>query len=296
MKQLLFIDTENMTLEEKSYIYGLLLSDGAIHIINSDTYTGQVQLEVSKRDEDIIDKLCSIVPYSTKRERVRNTNFKDNYHCVSFNISRQYFIKNLIDFGFPVEDKTINARPPSVKYDRNAFWRGVLDGDGSLGLRYRSNGCIEPYLSLTTKSEQLKNAFCEYLNSITGRKYNPKRNKRDSVYNIGCGGHVACKILKDIYDNCTIYLDRKHNKYLECTEWEKENIKPKRNISGVIGVGIDRKNNKWIAYLTIDKKKTNLGYYTNKQDAIMARLMAEKKYFGNAAKQQYLFKQYGLEE
>ena len=37
--------------------------------------------------------------------------------------------------GFPIENKTINARPPICKYDINAFWRGVIDGDGSLGIR-----------------------------------------------------------------------------------------------------------------------------------------------------------------
>ena len=286
---------KNLTLEEKSYIYGLLIADGSICIVNSDSYIGQVQLEVSKKDEDIIDKLCSIVPYSTKRERTRNTNFANNYHSVSFNVARQCFIKDLVDFGFPLKDKTTNARPPIVEYDKNAFWRGVLDGDGSLGIRYTSRGTLDAYFSLTTQSELLKDEFCKYLCSITGRKYNPKRNKRDNIYNIGCGGHAACRILKEIYKNCTIYLDRKYQKYLECVEWEKDNSKPKRNISGVIGVGIDRKNNKWLAYITIKKKNIALGAYIDKKDAIIARLKAEKQYFGDLAQQKHLFKEYGLE-
>lgn len=295
MKEFAFVDTTHITLEEKSYIYGLLLSDGNMHIVNSESYTGVVQLEVSKRDEDIVDKLCDIVPYSTKRERVRNTNFLDNYNCVSFAVYRQYFIKDLIDFGFPVENKTINARPPIVEYNKNAFWRGVLDGDGSLGIRHNSKGKLEAYLSLTTKSELLKEAFCEYLTSITGRKYNPKRNKRDNIYNIGCGGHAACKVLNEIYNGCTIYLNRKYENYLECLKWESENSVPKRNISGVVGVGINRGKGKWMAYITINKKNIDLGLYVDKQDAIIARLTAEKQYFGDYALQKHLFKEYGLE-
>lgn len=61
-----------------------MLADGSVHIINHKKYTGTVQLEVSKKDEDIIDKLCNLVTYSTKRDRTRNTNFAQNYHAVSF--------------------------------------------------------------------------------------------------------------------------------------------------------------------------------------------------------------------
>jgi hypothetical protein len=295
MREFAFVDMTHITLEEKSYIYGLLLSDGSVSIKNQETYTGFVQLEVSKRDEDIVNKLCKIVPHSTKRERIRNTNFLEGYHSVSFIISRQYFIKDLIDWGFPVENKAINAKPPIVECDKNAFWRGVLDGDGSLGIRHKSSGGLEAYLSLTTKSESLKEAFCEYLKSITGRRYNPKRNKRDDIYNIGCGGHVACKILKEIYKDCTIYLDRKYENFLECIKWEKENSVPKRNISGVVGVGIDRNRGKWMSYIMIDKKNIDLGRYDDKIDAIIARLKAEKEYFGEFALQKHLFKEYGLE-
>ena len=295
MKEFTFVDTSHITLEEKSYIYGLLLSDGTMHIVNSEAYTGQVQLEVGEKDEDIVDKLCKIVPYSTKRKRIRNTNFKENHHSVVFVVSRQYFIKDLIDFGFPIENKTINSRPPVVEYDKNAFWRGVLDGDGSLGIRHNSNGNLEAYLSLTTKSELLKDAFCKYLASITGRQYHPRRNKRDNIYNIGCGGHIACKVLKELYKDCTIYLNRKYNNFLECIKWEQENSIPKRNTSGVIGVGIDKNKGKWMAYIMINKKNINLGLYIDKRDAIIARLQAEKEYFGEFALQKHLFKEYGLE-
>ena len=48
---------KEMTLEEKSYVYGLLVTDGTLNVRNIETYTGQVALEISEKDEDIIDKL-----------------------------------------------------------------------------------------------------------------------------------------------------------------------------------------------------------------------------------------------
>lgn len=219
---------KDLTLEEKSYIYGLLITDGTMYVKNAETYTGQVQLEVSKKDEDIVDKLNSIISHSTKRERVRNTNFKENHRSAIFAISRQSFIKDLIDFGFPLENKTINARPPITDYDKDAFWRGVIDGDGSIGLCRRSHS-EETYafLSLTTKSEILKNEFCKYVKFITGKELHPNRNKRDDIYNITITSSICIKILKEIYKNATIYLDRKYNKYLECLEWKQLQELPK---------------------------------------------------------------------
>ena len=61
MKILLYIrnmkEDIKMTLEEKSYIYGLLLTDGSIDIKNYNSYTGTVRLELSYKDKDIIEKL-----------------------------------------------------------------------------------------------------------------------------------------------------------------------------------------------------------------------------------------------
>lgn len=285
----------DLTLEEKSYIYGLLLADGSFKLSNKRTHSGTVMLEVQEADMDIINKLVELIPYSTKGQRNRDTNFKTSYNSVSFRNSRSSFIRMLIDFGMPTQNKTINACPPIYEYDENAFWRGVIDGDGALGIRHRSNSNIlEAYLSLTTKSEDLKNAFCKYLSSITGKTYNPQRNKRDDIYNIGTGGLNACKILKRIYQNSTIHLNRKYQRYIECLKWESENNKPKRNTSGVIGVCMPSKQKQWLATICVNKKNVCLGYFDNKEEAIKARLQAEYKYYGKFAKQAYLFEQYGI--
>lgn len=233
MKMLLYIRKHEggykMTLEEKSYIYGLFLTDGSIDIKDYNSYTGTIRLELNYKDKDIIEKLYQIIPYSSIHERTRATNFSQEHHTIIFSNSRKDFISILINMGFPIENKTINACPPICEYDINAFWRGVIDGDGSLGIRQGKNG-LEAFLSLTTKSELLRNAFCNYLSSITREQYNPKRNIRDGVYNIGCGTSSTKKVIDKLYSNATIYLNRKYNKMLEINQFIKDNnIQIKRN-------------------------------------------------------------------
>ena len=51
------------------------------------------------------------------------------------------------------------------------------------------------------------------------------------------------------------------------------------NTSGHKGVSWSKRNKKWEAYITFQGKKKNLGLYTDKRDAIKARLKAEEEYF-----------------
>lgn len=52
-----------------------------------------------------------------------------------------------------------------------------------------------------------------------------------------------------------------------------------QNTSGYTGVSWDKKNKKWISYITKNGKQIILGYYNNKEDAIKTRKEAEEKYF-----------------
>lgn len=71
--------------------------------------------------------------------------------------------------------------------------------------------------------------------------------------------------------------------------------RPQNNTSGFIGVSFNKAGQKWIAYITIDKKRINLGVFDNKEEAIKERLKAEKIYFQDFAPQRHLFKEYDIE-
>ncbi len=66
------------------------------------------------------------------------------------------------------------------------------------------------------------------------------------------------------------------------------------NASGFTGVGFMKKLNKWRAYIKIDGKDKHLGSFENIDDAVRARLKAEKELFGEFAPQQDLFEEYGV--
>ena len=67
----------------------------------------------------------------------------------------------------------------------------------------------------------------------------------------------------------------------------------KNNTSGVVGVSWNKRSSKWEAYIKVNQKQIHLGRYAIKEDAINARKMAERKYFGEYAfdHSQELYKQ-----
>ena len=80
-------------------------------------------------------------------------------------------------------------------------------------------------------------------------------------------------------------LDNRRENLRICTPHENSfNASIKRNnTSGVPGVSFDKSRNKWVAYITINKERKNLGLYKTKEEAIEARRRAEIEYFGEFA-------------
>ena len=89
--------------------------------------------------------------------------------------------------------------------------------------------------------------------------------------------------------------NRKYNLRQATVSQNSMNRTFKKNNSGITGVRLDKKCNKWRAVITLNQKSIWLGEYADKDDAIKARLLAEAKYFGDFAPQHHLFEQYGIE-
>lgn len=91
--------------------------------------------------------------------------------------------------------------------------------------------------------------------------------------------------------------NRKYNlRKATAAENNRNKDKMKTNTSGFIGVAWDKDSSKWCAYITVDYKQIKLGRFIDKEDAIIARLKAEREYYGEFAPQRHLFEEYGIED
>ncbi|KKM82790.1 hypothetical protein LCGC14_1315880, partial [marine sediment metagenome] len=97
------------------------------------------------------------------------------------------------------------------------YWRGIIDGDGSLGI----TGKNLPFLGLVTDSDNLAEQFVSFLKNITGKNKTLNRNKRDNIYNILISREDAQKVVKKLYYKDCICLDRKKNRAKEVMSWKR---------------------------------------------------------------------------
>lgn len=118
--------------------------------------------------------------------------------------------------------------------------------------------------------------------------------------------HINNRMIRmHVFLNCGRYdhynqnkLDNRRENLVFCTEQENIRNRPKNsnNTSGYTGVTYGKREKKWIAQIVVNYKNIRLGYFTNKEDAVKARLQAEAEYFGEFAPQRHLFKKYGIED
>ena len=74
-------------------------------------------------------------------------------------------------------------------------------------------------------------------------------------------------------------LDNRKCNLRICTQFIN-NQNQSHNTSGKVGVSYCKKDYKYKAYIKVNGKQINLGYYKNFDDAVKARIEGEKKYFG----------------
>lgn len=125
----------------------------------------------------------------------------------------------------------------------------------------------------------------------TGRKlYIKQSNAVWEHYNGELGEeYIIDHINGVVYDNRIENL-RKLTSQENC--WNKKIIS--RNTSGVTGVSYNKRDSLWIAKIGHKSKVYKLGRFVNFEDAVIARLVAEKEYFGDLSRQKHLFEKYGI--
>lgn len=130
------------------------------------------------------------------------------------------------------------------------------------------------------------------------REDGKKKSKRIHLHHLvlGVDDRVLLKPVLVDHKNRVPYDCRKEN--LQLASLRVNNInKPiqKSNTSGFIGVEWNERQQCWISRINIDEHKRETVYHgEDKHEAIIARLVAEYKYYGQDAPQRHLFEEYGI--
>jgi hypothetical protein len=191
---------------ETEYWAGFLLADGCI--VSHYNRQTIIELGLALKDEGHVQKFRAFVGSDHTIGYQRRGGMVGGYR--STGMARLAFPSNYIasvlaTYGV-VPRKSTRAVPIGLTGSRD-FWRGMVDGDGTVGIMAGDRYGGEPYFALTG-SLSVVSAFGEYIHTKVPRfRANPVPQR--NIWHISGTHRIADEVIHDLYANATVSLDRK---------------------------------------------------------------------------------------
>ena len=200
---------ENINTQEKAYILGLLFADGCNYVSEKET---KVILELI--DEKIINIISNLIQPSKKAIKKnarllmqdgKVVNAKSTFRLV---LQSKKISDDLIKIGL-YPRKSLNIKFPNIQEELiRHFVRGFFDGDGGV-YNYKNKTSIT-FVSGEFFLQELQELLIKYIN-VSKTKIS-KNSKSDAYYLCFSSKNDVYNFYKWIYDDATIYIDRKKEK------------------------------------------------------------------------------------
>lgn len=199
---------------DKAYWLGFIAADGCVIRHKTKSW---LQIGLQKRDREHLEKLrgalqseVSIIDvmYKNKGKWGEYVDGKPHYYS-RLHICSTKIVNDLERLGI-CQRKSKNGIIPWAgdKHLLRHYYRGVVDGDGSIGEYNLKNGLIQWKVSLVGCFELLESFVCYIHNEIGVRK--PKICKVGKIFCVSYGGkNTPYKIIKFLYEGEGSSLQRK---------------------------------------------------------------------------------------
>jgi len=195
----------------QSYWLGWLLTDGY-----HDEGGKEIILELQAADKEILEKFNSDLesnrPLLFIEEKSKHPTWDNGYRLM---VNSSYMSNRLRQLGFR-QKKSFNLNLDVLKecisIDKREFIRGFFDGNGGLHLRYNKNSVnLKCQIDSTVSACHV---LIEVLKDFNFR-YVEKANKPELAQLIVSTTEDSFNFVSWLYKDCSIYLNRKYEKYLK---------------------------------------------------------------------------------
>ena len=203
---------ESIDNESKAYWCGFIMADGCVSIGKNNSCELSIKLRASDYQhlKNFNKALCGNVPV-TFHDDVSNFSNKPHRQC-QIRLYSEKIVHDLAKYGIVPNKSLIKKFPLNINQAlMKHFVRGYYDGNGYMCGSKKSNGY--PVCCFCTGSEDFANGLQKFLLSegIKSAVYRESEDKNCLVVRI-CGMQNVDSFLHYIYDDATIYLDRKKDK------------------------------------------------------------------------------------
>lgn len=187
--------------EHMFYWIGFLLADGNV-FEKGNTRCVQIGLKLS--DKKHLSKLLSFLNSNYKIRCYKNACFLCIYSDDLIKLLKSYGV-------FP--RKSLTAKVDKKLENNKHFWRGIVDGDGTIGVISNRNHC---YINLNG-TKDVCSSFLKFIdNKFTSYNALEKticKSTTGNVYRVNFQCGKAFNIIQYLYKDADIFLDRKMNTY-----------------------------------------------------------------------------------
>jgi hypothetical protein len=190
-------DALDEIMPESAYWCGFLFADGNVHR-RSMRQQPVLSVGVAARDLQQIVKLRSFLGSSHKICIGNKRHPSYQFHVASNQLCQR--LCSLGRYEGQVSPELVNSRH---------FWRGLADGDGSLGCYAKRPGSKPSAQFRLCGERRLLLAFTHFLRAdgTTGANLTVRPHK--SIYSVGTTGWSAARIVQLLYEDAPVALDRK---------------------------------------------------------------------------------------
>jgi transposase-like protein len=197
--------------EGQAYWLGFLMADGCVYIPKAGSAVLKVYMAIT--DYKHLNKFLASIKSNHSITMRRKNGIKIG---AGIAIQNKSITDDLIRHGC-VPRKTFKLSYPKNIPESltNHFVRGYFDGDGCLSKRSNRSEWSIDIAGAYRFLRDMQNMFC--INRLAKKK-EPRKQK--GIYMLSYAGNIQVKRIMDwMYDNSTIYLDRKYQKYKELTSF-----------------------------------------------------------------------------
>jgi hypothetical protein len=198
-----------------AYWLGLLFADGCVLDNN------QVTLALKSTDGAHIDKFKAFMQSNNSVHNGSGLRRGKRWFTNALRVQNAHLARTLASYGMgPRKSLTAEAREDLVP--NKHFWTGYVDGDGSV-YSWTKKGEALPRIGFSAVgSEKMMHQLAEFAEPIIGKRMNVR--KSENIFCLACEGAFAYKIIKYLYGDAEVALDRKMTKAKEIIDYYEKKL------------------------------------------------------------------------
>ncbi len=188
-------DIFNILTTETCYWIGFITADGSLYHENNVKY---LTLELKIDDKSHLEKFKNFLQCSYPIKEVKNGK------STKIKITSTQIYDTLISYGICERKSYIDFNINNeILLNSPDFWRGMIDGDGSVIDSSRR-------ILFSAKHENILIKYCNFIENNLMFRPNIHYVLRDDFYSTTIIGKNAVALSKLIYEKANVYLDRKY--------------------------------------------------------------------------------------